>query len=115
MKNKYINVKIWEVEYDSGYTFILMDIVIQDVCRKIYTHVSLQIITLLDITQFKRLNHHHHPHLNSSLFEKKFCFIQSFIFHPRRKIMVTLSMCPNWFYFLQRIQGVALKMLDLEF
>lgn len=28
MKNKYINIKIWKAECDSGYPFILVDILI---------------------------------------------------------------------------------------
>lgn len=38
-EKKYINIKIWEVVYDTDYTFVLMDILIRDFCRKIDAHI----------------------------------------------------------------------------
>lgn len=72
VKNKYIYIKIWEERYDNGYTLSLMNILIEEVCRSIHRHIFLKIITFLNISYNKLLNHHrcyhyHHHHSNSSL------------------------------------------------
>lgn len=61
MKNKYRNTKIWKVECDSGYPFILMDISV-GLRENIHTHF-LKVITYLTLLGSHRNRHHH---LNSS-------------------------------------------------
>lgn len=98
VKNKYIYIKIWEERYDNGYTLSLMNILIEEVCRSIHTHIFLKIITFLNISYNKLLNHHrcyhyHHHHSNSSLWVENYVLCKAFDSSFQKEKLGSVRIC----------------------